>query len=189
MNRTGTTAGHRARTIRTTALAVVGVTVLSGLTWSAASMSSASTGAASAVAVTPAVGLADAVVRTGDEPRPAAGRGPAEPRSELPAELRSDLRALRGMEPGRRAQAAARIRREALDGDYGTLVRLRAEQAQRRRQALPPQLREDLARLRGLPGEQWHARLLTIRDKALDGGYGDRARRWAERHRRFWQQP
>ena len=51
--------------------------------------------------------------------------------SRLPADLRSDLKELRDLEPGQeRADAARLIRDDALAGDYGPGVQKRAEAIQ-----------------------------------------------------------
>lgn len=176
MNRIGTAVARRTRV---TALAVVTAAAATGLVWAVSS----GPGNATTTVSTQATGTVDAdaasFVLTGTDARPLPGR--------LPADLRDDLRHLRTLDPGRRPEAAARIWRDALTGDYGTSVQVRAREAQRRYLALPQQLRDDLGQLRGLTPEKRHAGLLTIRDKALAGTYGDQVQRRAERRSDFWQ--
>jgi hypothetical protein len=167
------------RSTRRTALAVATAAVVTAAVWTA---SSGPTGSTSAPGGTSAVELADAdaVAFAGTDPQPVPGW--------LPSRLRADLRELRGMAPDKRTEAAARIWRDALAGEYGTRVRIRAHEAQRRFRHLPEELRADIRELRGLTGEERREELLAIRDKALDGGYGDRVQRWAGRRSSFWQQ-
>ncbi|MXM67666.1 hypothetical protein GR925_30580 [Streptomyces sp. HUCO-GS316] len=178
MNRISTAVTRRTRR---TALAVATAAVVTAAVWTA---SSGPTGSTSAPVSTSAVELADAdadaVAFAGTDPQLVPGW--------LPPRLRADLRELRGMAPDKRTEAAARIWRDALAGEYGTRARIRAHEAQRRLRHLPEELRADIRELRGLTGEERREELLAIRDKALDGGYGDRVQRWAERRSSFWQQ-
>ncbi|MEW1648927.1 hypothetical protein [Streptomyces sp. NPDC091219] len=171
MNRLTSVAARRAR--RTLLAVTVAATAVTGPLWVA---SSGPTGATTATAATSA--LAMAVADTDPHMLPA----------WIPTDLRTDLRQLRGMDPEQRQKAATRIWQDALDGDYGTVVKLRAERAQQRYRLLPEQLRDELGELRGLTGDELRDGLVDIRDKALDGGYGDQVRHWAERRSGFWQQ-
>ncbi|MFC8513947.1 hypothetical protein [Streptomyces sp. NPDC057257] len=174
MNRLTTVAARRVR--GTLLAATVAATAVTGPVWAA---SSGSTGATTTtMPTTPAPALAASVAATGPHMLPA----------WLPPALRADLRRLRGMDPEQRQKAAARIWQDSLGGDYGSAVQLRAERAQQRYRLLPEQLRDDLGELRGLGGDELRDGLVAVRDKALDGGYGDQVRRWAERHGDFWQQ-
>ncbi|MCI3276686.1 hypothetical protein [Streptomyces cylindrosporus] len=175
MNRLTTVAARRVR--GTLLCATVAATAMTGPVWAA---SSGSTGATTTTTtITPAPALAVSVAATGPHTLPA---------SLPPAALRADLRRLRGMAPERRQQTAARIWQDALGGDYGSAVQLRAERVQQRYRLLPGQLRNDLGELRGLGGDELRDGLVAVRDKALDGGYGDQVRQRAERHGDFWQQ-
>ncbi|MFI1439189.1 hypothetical protein [Streptomyces fructofermentans] len=110
------------------------------------------------------------------EPGPLPGR--------VPPKLRADLRELRTLEGDERRRAAARVWKDALAGNYGTRVRIRAEQARRRVESLPPELRDDLKAVRGLRGPELRDALRPIRDKASKGGYGEAVQRWVERRDR-----
>ncbi|WP_432197135.1 hypothetical protein [Streptomyces sp. bgisy027] len=159
----------------TAGLAVTAAAV-TGLMWTTSSSGPATAPTASAV------GLADAdtVGLVAGGPRPVPGR--------LSEDLRADLRKLRALDPASRQEAAARIWQDALDGHYGTRVQLRAEEAQRRFQALPAQLQDDIKELREVSGEERTEQRTEIRDKALSGDYGRQVQRWAERRADFWQQ-
>ncbi|MGW6788358.1 hypothetical protein [Streptomyces chartreusis] len=170
----------------TAAMAVTAAAV-TGLVWT-----TSSSGGPSTAPTASAVGLADAdtIGLAADDPRPLPGRLSEDLRApgRLPEALRADLRKLRALEPAPRQEAAAKIWQDALDGHYGTRVELRAEQAQRRFQALPEQLQDDIKELRGLTGEERTERPTEIRDKALAGEYGRQVQRWAERRADLWQQ-
>lgn len=169
----------------TAALAVTAAAV-TGLVWTTSSSGPTTAPTASAV------GLADAdtVGLVAGDQRPLPGRLSEDLRvpGRLPEALRADLRKLRSLEPAPRQEAAAKIWQDALDGRYGTRVELRAEEAQRRFQALPAQLRDDIKELRGFSGEERTEQRTEIRDKALSGEYGRQVQRWAERRADFWQQ-
>ncbi|MGW4757222.1 hypothetical protein [Streptomyces chartreusis] len=169
----------------TAALAVTAAAV-TGLVWTTSSSGPPTAPTASAV------GLADAdtIGLVADDPRPLPGRLSENLRApgRLPEALRADLRELRSLEPAPRQEAAAKIWQDALDGHYGTRVELRAEEAQRRFQALPGQLQDDIKDLRGLTGDERTEQRTEIRDKALSGEYGRQVQRWAERRADFWQQ-
>lgn len=160
----------------TAALAVTAAAV-TGLVWTTSSPSGSPTAPSAS-----AVGLADAdtVGLVAGDPRPLPGR--------LPEDLRADLRKLRTLDPAARQEAAAKIWQDALDGHYGRRVELRAETAQRRFQALPGELQDDIEELRGLSGDERAEQRTDIRDKALSGTYGRQVQRWAERRADFWQQ-
>ncbi|WP_406129468.1 hypothetical protein [Streptomyces sp. NBC_00989] len=175
MNRIGIAAVRRTRT---TALTVAAAAV-AGLVWAGAS-SAGPADTTSATVSTSTAELADTVGFAATDQRPL----PA----WMPPELRADLRKLRTMKPGQRQQAAARIWQDALAGEYGTAVRVRAEEARRRYQALPEELRDDIKELSGLSGDQRSEKRTEIRDKALAGEYGEQVQGWAERRSDFWQQ-
>lgn len=160
------------RRTRMTTLAIATAAATTALVWAA---SSGSTSATSATVDTSAVLLAgaDPLALADAQPRPLPGW--------LPMELRADLRQLRTMEPRQRGEAAERIWRDALAGEYGARVQFRAVEAQQRFQTLPEELRDDLKQLRGLEGDALRDARQEIRDKALDGEYGAEVEHWAER--------
>ncbi|MGW4873834.1 hypothetical protein [Streptomyces chartreusis] len=169
-----------------TAVLAVTAAAVTGLVWTTSSSGPPTAPTASAV------GLADAdtIGLVADDSRPLPGRLSENLRApgRLPEALRADLRKLRTLEPAPRQEAAAKIWQDALDGHYGTRVELRAEEAQRRFQALPGQLQDDIKDLRGLTGDERTEQRTEIRDKALSGEYGRQVQRWAERRADFWQQ-
>ncbi|WP_210593474.1 hypothetical protein [Streptomyces sp. GESEQ-35] len=166
------------RRTRMTAVAVTVAAAATGLVWAA----STGTSGASTAADTSLVLLADSnpMAVADDDPHPLSGR--------LPSELRADLRELRTLEPEQRRAAAARIWQDALAGDYGARVRIRALEARHRYEGLPEELRDDIEDLRGLDDEERDDALHHIRDKALDGAYGDRIARWAQRRAEVWKE-
>ncbi|MFJ7075489.1 hypothetical protein [Streptomyces sp. NPDC098781] len=187
MNSTRTAVSHAAvRAVRTTAVVLVAAGAVAGLVWAAGSSRDADAVMAldtSAALLTDADPLTDtgatgtpSVIGTDVRPLP----------HRLPRELRADLRELRSLKPEQRPGAAARIWRDALAGEYGPRVRVRAAEARARYQALPEQLRDDIEELRGLDGEDRRRERQEIREKALDGEYGDQVRRWAERRSEQW---
>ncbi|MBS2939826.1 hypothetical protein KDN32_18960 [Nocardioides sp. J2M5] len=111
-----------------------------------------------------------------------AGDGPRVPCgavwSRLPQDLRDDLTAVRDLPTGERADALREIRRDALDGDYGSRVQRFAERRDDRvravRRALPAELRQDLREARRLDGDARAEAYREIRDGALAGTYGER---------------
>jgi hypothetical protein len=98
--------------------------------------------------------------------------------SQLPEDLQADLRAVRALPVGEKADALREIRRDALDGDYGDRVQRFAERRDERiraiRRALPDAMRADLREARDLTGQARLDAYREIRAGALDGEYGDR---------------
>lgn len=181
MNPNGTAVSRRTRT---TALVVATAAVVTGVVWSTSSgtTGTTSTGITSTVVDSSLAQLAATapLALDGTESHPVPGW--------MPPELRADLRRLRTMEPEQRRAAATRIWRDALAGEYGPRVRVRATGAQRRFETLPQELRDDLKDLRSLDAGEARDELREIRDKALDGAYGDQVQRWAERRADLWKQ-
>ncbi|MFJ9752348.1 hypothetical protein [Streptomyces chartreusis] len=167
----------RSAVSRRTGTAVLAVTAatVTGIVWTTSSSGPSTAPSASAVSLADA----DTVGVVATDPRHLPVR--------LPEDLRADLRRLRTLEPAQRQEAATKIWQDALDGHYGPRAKLRAEQAQRRFQALPGQLQDDIKELRGLSGEERTEQRTEIRDKALSGAYGRQVQRWAERRADFWQ--
>lgn len=98
--------------------------------------------------------------------------------SQLPEDLQADLKEVRALPAGEKVAALREIRRDALDGDYGTRVQRFAERRDERvraiRQALPDELRADLREARRLTGDDRLDAYREIRADALAGEYGDR---------------
>jgi hypothetical protein len=113
---------------------------------------------------------------------PATDDGPTVPCgavwSQLPEDLQADLKAVRELPVGEKADALREIRREALDGDYGDRVQRFAERRVERvraiRRALPDELKADLREARALTGDARLDAYRDIRDGALAGEYGER---------------
>lgn len=111
----------------------------------------------------------------------------------LPADLQTDLKDLKDLEPGERGPLARDIREGARDGEYGPGVQERAERVHERRiriwATLPEELKDDLTDLREIePGERREA-AETIAQDALEGVYGEKVQRVTERIQDsdFWQ--
>jgi len=104
---------------------------------------------------------------------------------KLPADLRTDLKALKDLEPGQRGDAAREIRDGAIDGEYGSGVEERAEKVRVRRIAvianMPDELKTDLVELRDAAPADRRDLAKDIADTALEGGYGAKTQAIAER--------
>lgn len=111
----------------------------------------------------------------------------------LPADLQSDLKDLKELEPGERGPLAREIRDGALGGEYGPGVQGRAERAQERRirvwATLPQDLRDDLSDLKQVEPEERRDAAEAIAQDALDGAYGEKVQQVTERIQNsdFWQ--
>lgn len=107
------------------------------------------------------------------------------------AELRKDLKAARGLEGRARKDAIKDVRTDARAGKYGDKVADRFDRRADRRAAvfalLPDQLQADLKKLRAMePGDDRKAHRDDIRQRALDGGYGDKVQEAAEKLQEHW---
>jgi hypothetical protein len=112
----------------------------------------------------------------------------------LPANLQSDLKALRAMPKGSERTAAAKaIRQKALDGTYGADVQARAEKVQGRAFAsfgkLPDNLKSDLKAAKAASPADRAALVKAIGQNALAGDYGDAIKSAAQNIQTstFWQ--
>jgi len=118
---------------------------------------------------------------------PATDDGPTVPCgavwSQLPEDLQADLKAVRELPVGQRAEELREIRHAALEGDYGDRVQRFAERRGERvraiRRALPDDLRADLREARALTGDARLDAYRGIRDGALAGEYGERVQQVA----------
>ncbi|MFD1722456.1 hypothetical protein [Amnibacterium endophyticum] len=102
-------------------------------------------------------------------------------RGGVPAQLRADLKTLRGEPKADRAAERAKIRENALSGEYGTRVERLAHivagssaKGHGWAKALPASLRSDLKALRALPAKSdaRKEKAQEIVQKAIGGGYG-----------------
>lgn len=85
--------------------------------------------------------------------------------------LQRDLAAARHVAPADRVAALQSIKDDLLGGEYGYLLQ-RVALHVARQNALPPELRADLAAARELAPDERVAALAEIRDTAREGGYG-----------------
>lgn len=112
---------------------------------------------------------------------------------DLPASLQSDLKDLRALPQGERAQAAKDIRQGALDGKYGPGVQRHAERVQGRAFVvwgdLPQALQDDLKAVKAAAPADRPALAKAIGEKAIAGGYGEKVQDAAKRIQSsdFWQ--
>lgn len=108
------------------------------------------------------------------------------------AELRKDLNAARELKGQARKDAIKEIRADARAGKYGDKIEKRFDRRADRRAAvfalLPDELQADLTKLRAMePGDDRKAFRDDIRQKALDGGYGDKVKEAAEKLQEHWK--
>lgn len=169
--------------VRTSAptLAVLAAAAVTAVVW-AASASPASDTQSAALTSTSVDRSRAALVDTGPDMPTAALPRP------VPDALAEDLRGLRSLDPGQQRDEAQRIIQDLLAGEYGARAQSRAIEVQRRLQVQPTtqQLRDDLRQLRGLQGEKLTDARREIREKALDGTYGDRVEELVERRAQRW---
>lgn len=104
----------------------------------------------------------------------------------MPAELRSDLKDLRGLPAAERRAAALAIRRDALAGEYGDGVQFRAKQIAKFRvgiwKDMPDELKADLVELKSMaPGADRRAAAAEIAQAAVAGSYGTAVQDAAEK--------
>lgn len=93
------------------------------------------------------------------------------------ARLRDDVKEARELAGAERREALKGIRDDARDGKYGVGVEQRLERRGAHRAAffalLPAELQSDLEALKDADPEERKAMREEIREKALDGGYGE----------------
>lgn len=106
-------------------------------------------------------------------------------------EFVDDIKDLRGLEGEERRDAMRQLRDDARDGKYGEHVGQRFERRADHRAAffalLPDELQSDLEALKDAEPQERKAMREEIREKALDGGYGDKVQEaWKllDEHRR-----
>lgn len=160
------------------------------------------TKAAAATALSATMLLGGAVAATGAEPTPETptsseecsfGQHLLHAWLRLPADLRGDLSAIRGLPSDGRPEAVRDVRQGALNGEYGEKVQAGAERIKERRlgawATMPAELKRDLIELRqAAPGERRDL-AEAIAENALASEYGEKAQATAERIREseFWQ--
>ncbi|WP_292831201.1 hypothetical protein [Microbacterium sp.] len=119
-------------------------------------------GAVGTVAVTSAVGAEPAATVTADTPG----------RLAIPPALREDLRGLAAADPEDRPELFRKIIEQAEAGDYGRRALVVAHRIDERLDALPAELRSDIAEVQAAPAEDRPELRQQIRENAEAGGYG-----------------
>lgn len=114
------------------------------------------------VAVTSVVAAEPAAVVAADTP----GRFP------IPSELRDDIRELIQAAPEDRPDLFRQILEQADDGDYGTRAQIVADRIDERLDALPAELKSDIAEVQAAPAEDRPELRQQIRENAEAGAYG-----------------
>ena len=108
------------------------------------------------------------------------------------AEFRAAMKAARQLKGQARVDAVKKVTADAKAGRYGDKIEKRFDRRADRRAAvfalLPDELQADLRKLRAMePGDERKAYRDDIRQKALDGGYGDKVREAAEKLKGHWK--
>lgn len=93
-------------------------------------------------------------------------------RFQIPPELRDDIRKLVQADPEDRPALFQQILEQAEDGDYGTRAQVVAERIDERRDALPAELKADIAEVQAAPAEERPELRQQIRENAEAGVYG-----------------
>lgn len=99
---------------------------------------------------------------------------------KLPAELKADLKALKGKKGTDRRQALEAIETKALDGGYSAEIKDIATKAEEAWKSVPAELKTDLKSLKGMDRTQRLAELKKIDTKALSGDYGSSVESYAK---------
>jgi hypothetical protein len=104
----------------------------------------------------------------------------------------ADMKAARHLEGQARADAVKKVVADAKAGKYGDRIEKRFDRRAAHREAifalLPDDLQADLKKLRAMePGDERKAFRDDIRQKALDGGYGDKVQEAAKKLQDFWR--
>ena len=118
-----------------------------------------------------------------------------EPRAEAKADRKAfhaDMKAARQLKGKARADAVKKVVADAKAGKYGDKIEKRFDRRAAHRAAifalLPDELQADLTKLRAMePGDDRKAYRDDIRQKALDGGYGDKVQEAAKKLQDFWK--
>ena len=124
------------------------------------------------------------------------GQEPSTPESRAEAKadrqaLHAAMKAARQLKGQARADAIKQVAADAKAGKYGDKIEKRFDRRDAHRAAifalLPDDLQADLTKLRAMePGDDRKAFRDEIRQKALDGGYGDKVKEAAEKLQDFW---
>lgn len=105
--------------------------------------------------------------------------------ARLPDRLRTDLESARNQPTGERGKAVRSVRETALHGDYGTTAQRWAERRIYRHARIaarmPKELRSDLRAVHRLPTDDRQTARRSIRQKVLDGAYGNAAQQAAKK--------
>ena len=124
------------------------------------------------------------------------GQEPSSPEDRAQAKadrqaFHAAMKAARQLEGQARADAVKKVAADAKAGKYGDKIEKRFDHREAHRAAifalLPDDLQADLTKLRAMePGDDRKAFRDEIRQKALDGGYGDKVKEAAEKLQDFW---
>ncbi len=122
---------------------------------------------------------------------PAASDAKADAKADR-ATFHAAMKAARKLKGQERVDALKKVAADAEAGKYGDRIEKRADRRADRRAAvfalLPDELQADLTKLRAMaPGDERKAYRKEIRDKALDGGYGDKVKEAAEKLQDRWK--
>jgi predicted outer membrane lipoprotein len=122
---------------------------------------------------------------------PSGQEDPADAKADRQA-LHADMKAARQLTGQARVDALKKVAADARAGKYGDKIEKRFERRAAHRAAvfalLPDELQADLKKLRAMePGDERKAYRDEIRQKALDGGYGDKVQEAAEKLHDFWR--
>ncbi len=99
---------------------------------------------------------------------------------DVPAALKTDVKALKGKTGVARRTAVRSIEEKALTGAYGAAVETLAVDARSSWKSAPDSLKADLKALKGKDAADRKSALTAIERKALAGGYGDTVKKEAE---------
>jgi hypothetical protein len=108
------------------------------------------------------------------------------------AAFHAAMKAARQLKGQARVDAIKKVAADAKAGKYGDKIEKRFDRRADRRAAvfalLPDELQADLTKLRAMaPGDERKAYRDEIRQKALDGGYGDKVKEAAEKLQDHWK--
>ena len=91
---------------------------------------------------------------------------------QIPASLRTDVKALKGLKGAARRTAVAAIETKAVGGTYGTTLKSAAIAAESAWKTAPASLKKDLRSLKGMSKPDRAKELAAIESKAVAGTYG-----------------
>ncbi|VXA94793.1 hypothetical protein [Aeromicrobium sp. 9AM] len=122
---------------------------------------------------------------------PAASDDKADAKADRAA-FHAAMKAARALKGQERVDAVKKVVADAKAGTYGDRIAKRANRRADRNAAvfalLPDELQADLTKLRAMePGDERKAFRQEVREKALDGDYGDKVKEAAEKLKDRWK--